>query len=117
MRVLNRNQKTIYYANPTGVTNAKGTDNFYTGEPVVSYGTATEIRVCVSEARGQSSYEINGIREPYTRMITANPGCPITIESILWVDVASTSPYDYIVKQVSNTLNGVMYVIAKVENV
>ena len=64
-----------------------------------------------------SNTEQFGNLENYDKVIvTSDMSCPIDEDTVLWIDETDTSqPYDYIVKRVSRSKNGISIAVAKVE--
>lgn len=81
------------------------------------YSELMSAMLTVSPNKGNSEVEQFGSLEDYDRTITtADPKCPITENSILWVDGADTEePHNYIVKLVARWKNSTQYAIKKVE--
>lgn len=116
MRDLQMNTRVIYYANPVSRTAVTDTEGYFTGEEEVTYGTPTAIRVNVAEAKtGMADVEAFGIALDYDgTIVTADRNCPITDESILWVNNASTGEHDYIVVRTAKSIDGPRYAIRRV---
>lgn len=123
MRCLNRNKVRIFYANYQGKTALKDEYGNMTGEYHLSYDKPIEIMANVSAAQGEATTRQFGDNENYDRVIVLdNPTLPITGTSILWIDTlpeiatdgSTTTPHDYIVKQVATSLNSVSIAVSKV---
>ena len=123
MRTLNRNKIRIYYANYAGKTPIKDEYGNLTGEYEISYDRPFALMANVSAARGESTTRQFGEDVSYERIIVLdNPAFPIAETSILWIDTppeiaedgSTTTPYDYIVKQVALSLNSVSIAVSKV---
>lgn len=77
-------------------------------EPVYAYGN-------ISSANGDASIVQFGTDVAYDKVIVVE-STEIDENSILWVDTIDLSkPYDYVVKQVSKSLNSVSIAISKVK--
>lgn len=122
MKTLDRNCRTFYYALYTGMTDVVDSSNYKTGEKTKTYGTQTAMKANISPARGATDLEIFGEDLNYTRTIcTDDVNCPITEESILWIDTAPCDhlgvpyPHNYVVTQIAKSINNIMYAIRKVD--
>lgn len=110
MRNLKRNEKQIYYANLTDTI----TDGW--GNNGKEYGSPQPFRLSVSVERGTSEPDGYGNSLNYTReMVTHDMTCPINEYSRLWIDRATSEPYNYKVKRVSRSLNCIVYALERVE--
>ena len=124
MRTLQRNKRTIYYALYNGETEAQDSSGNYTGEITISYDAPVAIKANVSPATGQSNQEMFGNLTDYDRVIiTDDVSLLIDENSILWVDttppedetVDHATGYDYIVRRVAKSFNGLAIAARKVE--
>ena len=123
MKTLNRNKVRIYYANYMGKTPIKDEYGNLTGEYEISYDRPFALMANVSAARGESTTRQFGEDVRYDRIIVLDdPAFPIAETSVLWIDTrpeiaedgSTTTPYDYIVKQVATSLNSVSIAVSKV---
>ena len=123
MRTLNRNKVRIFYANYHGKTPIQDEYGNLTGEYEISYTNPTEVCANVSAARGESTTRQFGEDVGYDRIIVLDdPNFPIAETSVLWIETApelkadgtTSTPYDYIVKQVAPSLNSVSIAVSKV---
>lgn len=117
MRTQRRNRTPFYYALYTGKEEVKGADGYYTGDTPPKHGKPILYTYGnVSPATGQAITEQFGTLESYDKVIvTADMDCPIDENTVLWIDnLDITKPYDYIVKRVSKSLNGISIAVAKV---
>ena len=116
MLCLKRNKQTIYYRLYTAETPILDAGGYDSGEVTNGYGDPVAISVNVSPARGSVSVEKFGNELNYDRVIvTDDMSCPISEGAILYVDVPTTGPHDYIVKRVAKSLNCISIAIARVE--
>ncbi len=118
MRTQVINRTPFYYAMYLGKTPAEDSDGFYTGEDVIQYSEPVRYtRANISPATGMSNTEQFGNLDNYDKVIvTSDLGCPIDENSVLWIDEPDTTkPYNYIVKRVSKSKNGVSIAVAKVQ--
>ena len=123
MRTLTRNKIRIYYANYRDKTPLEDEYGNMTGEYEISYTNPTEVCANVSAARGESTTRQFGEDVRYDRVIILDdPSFPIAETSILWIetlpeiaeDGTTSTPHDYIVKQVAPSLNSVSIAVSKV---
>ena len=122
MRCLSRNKSVFYYALQSGQTEIKDEYGNATGQYNVSH--TDPIKACgnISAARGEIQSRQFGESESYDKVIVLDDvNTPIDEYSILWVDSlprvkadGSTTPHDYVVKQVAKSLNSVSIAISKV---
>lgn len=116
MRELKRNRRTIYYALYTGVQEVVDAYGNYTGEYAPSYATPVAMQCNVSAAKGSAEENQFGIDEAYTKtIVTTDMTCPIDVDTILWVDVATTAEHDYAVVRVAKSINSITIAIREVD--
>lgn len=122
MKTLKRNQQTFFYALLTGTEDVVDLDGYKTGERQKVYGSQIEMKANISPSRGYADMEIFGKDLDYTRTIcTDDLSCPITEESILWIDkepcdhLGNPYPHNYIVTQIAKSLNNIMIAVRKVD--
>lgn len=122
MRSMNRNRQVFYEASLTSVAMGTDTDGNYT-EEVYTYSNPTEHTGVITAANGEAVTQLFGANERYDKVITLNQGENyLAIGSVLWVDTMptlddkgkTTTPYDYIVVKVAESLNFVSVAIRKV---
>ena len=123
MRTLLRNKQKFYYASYIGETEIIDEYGNATGEYSVSYSNPTEYFGNVSAAQGEMQSRQFGESESYDKVIVLDDiNAPIDEHSVLWVDTlpylnedgTTATPYDYTVKKVAQSLNGVSIAIRKV---
>ena len=124
MRTLLRNRQRFYYASYIGETENIDEYGNFTGEYSVSYNNPTEYFGNVSAAQGEMQSRQFGESESYDKVIVLDDiNAPINEHSVLWVDTlphldedgTTATPYDYTVKKVARSLNGVSIAIRKVQ--
>ena len=117
MRTQVINRTPFYYALYEGNTPAVDNDGYYTGETAVTYSEPVLFESgCISPATGQSAVEQFGTLEDYDKVIvTGDMSCPIDENSVLWIDADTKDPYDYIVKRVAKSKNGISIAVRKVK--
>lgn len=116
MRDLQRNKRTIWYANH--IRDETVVDEFgnETSETLPVYTDPVQLRVNISGATGEAVAEVFGAFTDYSRTITtADVHCPLKQYSRVWfgVDPASNS-HNYEVVRVADTLNGLAYALREV---
>lgn len=131
MRTMARNKQTFYCASLTGTTMGTDSDNNYT-EPINTYSTPEEHRAVISPDSGTAELQLFGANEVYDRVITLEKGENyLAVGSVVWVDspieldangdlAVDTdgklkTPYNYIVRNVSKSLNFVTVGLRKVD--
>ena len=120
MKCLKRNERTFYYALPTGRENV--TKNGYlTGDVAVSYGPVESVHGNIAPPTGKVFVELFGTSLLYDRVIVMDdPETPICEGTVLCVDVppsydaSNNLIYDYIVRKVARSLNSVSIAVSKV---
>lgn len=123
MRTMIRNRKVFYQASLTGVAMGQDGDGNYT-EEVYTYSNPVKCVGVITAANGEAQTQLFGANERYDKVITLNLGENyLAIGSVLWVDTMpvidektgkTTTPYDYIVVKVAESLNFVNVAIRKV---
>lgn len=123
MRTMTRNRKVFYQASLTSVAMGKDGDGSYT-EEVYTYSNPVKCVGVITAANGEAVTQLFGANERYDKVITLNLGDVYPeIGSVLWVDTMpvideetgeTSTPYDYIVVKVAESLNFVNVAIRKV---
>lgn len=121
MRCLKRNQRTFYYCLYSGTADLTDEYGNITGEQMVTYQPAVEMKANISQATGQSNIEQFGNLENYDKVIvTDDMSCPIDENTVLFIDkapehsAAGVPLYDYVVRRVAKSLNSVSIAVRKV---
>lgn len=116
MRDLRRNLSTVCFKPYAGQEEILDEYGNATGSFVPKYGALQTAHLCVSPNKGSSEAEMFGTLVDYDRtMTTADAGCPIDENTILWLDGQSTDePHNYIVKKRAPWKNSVAYAIKRV---
>lgn len=126
MQMLKRNQRTFYYALYEGKTPVVDEYGNVTGEYLIQRGHPNSYKANISSATGETSTRLFGENESYDKVIVlSNDDVAEQIDeyTVLWVDTFpeldeegnTETPYDYIVKKVSRSLNSTAIAIAKVK--
>lgn len=123
MRCMARNKSKFYYASYTGRTEIVDEYGNRTGEYEISYSNPTDYFGNISAAQGEVQSRQFGETESYDKVIVLDDiNAPIDEHTILWVDTlpelnedgTAKTPYDYTVKKIAKSLNGVSIAIRKV---
>lgn len=123
MRGMVRNKQKFYYASYVGENEIIDEYGNATGEYAVSYGNPIKTAGNISAAQGEMQSRQFGESESYDKVIVLDDrNATIDEHSILWVDTlphlnedgTTDTPYDYTVKKVARSLNGVSIAIRKV---
>ena len=118
MRTQKVNRTPFYYALYLGERMETDEDGNYTGEKSPRYSSPVLYKKAnVSPATGMSNTEQFGNLENYDKVIvTGDMSFPVNENSILWIETVGTRvPYNYIVKRVSRSKNGISIAVAKVK--
>lgn len=122
MRCLKRNKKTFWYALYVGETEKVDGSGNFTGEIGPGYSEPVSMKANVSAARGDADTELFGTDLQYSKTIlTDDLGCPITEQSILWIDCSPTDgsgrpvPHNYVVAGIAESLNNLLIAIREVK--
>lgn len=122
MRTMTRNRRVFYEASLLTVTLGQDKDGNYTEEQY-SYSEPVMREGVISAANGEAVTQLFGANERYDKVITLNKEEKyLAIGSVLWVDTMpeigvqgkTTTPYDYVVVKVAESLNFVNVAIRKV---
>lgn len=122
MRCLLRNKTSFYFSSFKEKTEIQDEYGNATGQYEVSYENPTKAYANISAAVGEAETQQFGEHLVYDKVISIEKGTPIDEYSVLWVDVtpvleqdgSTQTPYDYVVKKVAESLNGVSIAISKV---
>jgi len=112
MKLQKRNCRTVYYCQFVRKTPIMDDDGYETGEFTVTYTDPVPIEVNVSPATGTAQMMMFGTFINYDKvLLTDDMDCPITEDSVLFVDKApeydakGQPKYDYSVKRVAKSIN------------
>lgn len=107
MRSVQRNKQTIYYATYKGSTEVVDEYGNATGEFVLQYNSPQPLKINVGvPKRGDITLERFGLNENYQRVLaTTDMNCPLDIDTIIWIGIPTTKPYNYVVKKILPSLN------------
>lgn len=116
MTSLLANQQPVFYKLYEGQEEIIDMDGNVTGNYFPIYGPIKSAMLCVSPNKGSTETEQFGTLMDYDRtMTTADVGCEIDENAVLWVDGADTAgPYNAIVKLRAVWKNSVQYAIKHV---
>jgi hypothetical protein len=145
MRVLERNKKDLWYANPTGTSYVTDNNGLKTGEIEVTYGNPVKVRMSMAISSGANNLGSQGIAtiEPYglvtgytARAVTEDLNCDMGEESHVWYGIEPThtetitttvngqtqteevevpNPYNYAVVRKAISLNHLIYYLKEVD--
>ena len=116
MRSLRSNQQPVFYRLYLGQEEIVDQEGNITGSYIPIYSELKAAMLCVSANKGDSEVTQFGTFADYDRtMTTADIGCEIDENAVLWVDGADTGKaYNAIVKLRSPWKNSVQYAIKNV---
>lgn len=123
MRTMTRNRRVFYQASLVEVAMAQDTDGNYTEESY-TYSDPVRCEGVISVASGAIQMQLFGATESYDKVIMLNKEEDyLVVGSVLWVDRLpeineqgkTTTPYDYIVVKVAESLNFIHVAIRKVD--
>lgn len=116
MRNLRSNLSDVFYKMYEGEEEIVDEAGNATGSYLPKYGELKHASLCVSPNRGASSSDQFGNITDYDRtMTTADTGCEINENSILWMDGADTNgAWNYIVKKRAVWKNSIQFAIKQV---
>lgn len=132
MRCLNRNKIVFYYSSLLEEIELKDESGFLTGEKKAIYSNPIELRANISKSTGNTETTQFGLSENYDKVIVMDK-LPTGLNeySRLWIDIVpqldengalvvdengkAITHHDYIVKDVSKSLNSVSIGISKVK--
>lgn len=115
MRMLKRNRREIWYANPTGASHME-TDEWgnETGEETEVFDEPVRALLNISSAVGQEAIEVFGSNTNYTRTIAAPVDCPIQERARIWYGRDMSEPHNYVVRKVADGLDSKLFALSEV---
>lgn len=115
MRNLQRNQRELHYAVPTGtepILDEYGNDTL---EVRTVYGAPIRLMASISANVGQESIEVFGSQTEYSRMVTvAGADCPLKEGCPVWFGSTTDKPNNYKVVKVADSKNGFLIALQEV---
>lgn len=115
MRMLKRNKRSLYYANPTGeVEQVKDEWGNLTGEEMETFTDPVKIDLNISGAYGQEAIEVFGSFTSYSHTIAADLTCPIVERARVWYGADPTGPHNFEVRRKAESLNSKLYALSEV---
>ena len=115
MRNLQRNQRELHYAVPTGtepILDEYGNDTL---EVRTVYGAPIKLKASISANVGQESIEVFGSQTEYSRTITvAGTDCPLKEGCPVWFGVPTDKANNYKVVKVADSKNGFLIALQEV---
>ena len=144
LRLLKRNKRTIYYCLLSDVVPVADSEGYESGEQELIYAEAVAIEANVSAATGQSQIEQFGSFINYDKVIMSDDlELPIDENTVWFIDkepeyrevvvgtekvidektgqevdkdiIVKVPIYDYVVKRIAKSLNGLSIAISKVK--
>lgn len=145
MRVLARNKKDIWYANPVATSYVTDNNGLKTGEKEITYGTPVKEKMSMAISSGANNLGSQGIAslEPFgivtgytARAVTEDLNCPMSEESHVWYGIEPTRtmtvtktvngetvtenvevpvPHNYTVVRKATSLNHLIYYLKEVD--
>lgn len=117
MRVLNKNRRPLYYANPTGEQRVT-VGGVITPDMETLYSTPTLLKVNYSASTGQETTEIFGDATRYSKVIALTNN-PMKEGTILWIE---KEPYvsgvlqkaNYRVERVATSINSTLLALMEI---
>ena len=110
MRNLKINQRLVHYAKYIESKPILDEYGNTTLEVENVYGEPQVIMVNYSSNTGQLATETFGNLTEYSRVISMVGSCPFSEGDVLWIEVATSSKPNYMVKRIADSLNS--YLIA-----
>ena len=135
MKGLEINKRTFWYCNYVSSENVRDSLGHFTGEKVLQYSTAVQMKANISPATGNSNAEQFGSLDDYDKVIVFTGTSPIDEHTVLFVDkepeyttvttykdvdgtwtaqTIQVPVYDYTVRRVAQSINSVSIAISKV---
>lgn len=145
MRILARNKKDLWYANPVSSSYVTDNNNLKTGEKEVVYAEPQKVKMSMAissgannlGSQGMASVEPYGLVTGYTaRAVTEDLNCPMEEQSRVWYGILPTRtrtvettangqtttveeevpvPYNYTVVRKAKSLNHLIYYLKEVD--
>ena len=116
MRSLNRNKRSIYYANYVRDELIYDEYGNETGETNPVYDDPVELLCNISATSGEDAVETFGSFTAYSRVVcVSDPRCPLDEKSIVWFGVSTDEPHNYIVTRKADSKNGILYALQEVK--
>ena len=145
MRLLARNKKDLWYANPTATSYVTDNNGLKTGEIEVTYDTPVKVRMSMAISSGANNLGSQGIAslEPYgivtgytARAVTEDLNCTMEEQSRVWYGIEPThteireinvngqthneevevpNPYNYTVVRKAKSLNHLIFYLKEVD--
>lgn len=145
MRILARNKKALWYANPLTVSSVTDKNGLRTGEKEITYSIPVKVKMSMAISSGANNLGSQGIAslEPYgivtgytARAVTEDLNCPMEEQSHVWYGIEPThtesqnieengqtttvetevpNPYNYTVVRKAKSLNHLIYYLKEVD--
>ena len=145
MRILARNKKALWYANPLTVSDVTDKNGLRTGEKEITYSIPVKVKMSMAISSGANNLGSQGIAslEPYgivtgytARAVTEDLNCPMEEQSHVWYGIEPThteyqnieengqtttvetevpNQYNYTVVRKAKSLNHLIYYLKEVD--
>ena len=106
MRSLNRDRRSLWYANVNGtepILDEYGNDTL---EEKKTYDAIPSLlRVSISANAGQEAVDVFGSQTEYSRTVSMTGSCPMKEDAKVWFGVPFTGPHNYVVARVADSKN------------
>lgn len=117
MRTLKRNQRTLWFALPTGIEPILDEYGNDTLEVRTLYGTPVLLRGNVSANMGEEAIEVFGAQTDYSRTVSLAGSCPLVEGCPVWfgrVPNEAATDNNYVVARVADSKNGFLVALREV---
>ena len=116
MRDVQRNKQTIYYALRTGHTENLDEYGNVTGTYTEEYSEPIKLRINVGVPKGTIELERFGLDNQYSVVLTTTDmKCPIKVDSVLWIGIDPSLPYNYVVTKIAPSLRQLVIQVKEVD--
>lgn len=114
MRTLSKNKVPYWYALYKGVERVADENGRYTGTQEIKYSEPIKAYGNISAAKGASYVAQFGTAIDYDMIICADD-TEMDENSVIWVETKPDEPFNYRVRRISRSLNGVAIAIKRVD--
>ena len=110
MRCLKKNQQKIYYKQYLNKYEIVDENGDFTGTYDLAYGELQTLLANVNSGNDLVMLNEQGLVSKYDRlMIVDDINCPLTEESIVWIDRDTSLTHNYVVIKKQASLNHIVY--------
>lgn len=123
MKSMSRNKSSFKYLTYKGKTELKDSDNYSTGEYVITYNAPVSYKAPISANKGQDFMEMFGVAQDYDKVITIDDvNLSVDENTMFFIDKdpvydstnETLSNKDYIVSKIAKSLNVLVILVKKV---